>query len=43
MPLEFHVPGKEIANLDILRQALPLVLVYLLSFIQTNRDPVRMA
>jgi uncharacterized membrane protein len=36
MVLELHVPGKEIDNLDALRQALPLVLVYLLSFIQTG-------
>jgi uncharacterized membrane protein len=36
MVLEFHVPGKEITNLDALRQAIPLVLVYLLSFIQTG-------
>jgi uncharacterized membrane protein len=36
MVLELHVPSKEINNLDALRQALPLVLVYLLSFIQTG-------
>jgi len=36
MVLELHVPGKEIKNMDGLRQALPLVLVYLLSFIQTG-------
>jgi uncharacterized membrane protein len=36
MVLELHVPSKDINNLDALRQALPLVLVYLLSFIQTG-------
>ncbi len=36
MVLEIHVPGKEIANPAALRLALPLVLVYLLSFIQTG-------
>lgn len=36
MVLELHIPGKEIHNLDALRQALPLVLVYLLSFVQTG-------
>jgi uncharacterized membrane protein len=36
MVLELHVPGKEIANAAALRQALPLVLVYLLSFTQTG-------
>jgi uncharacterized membrane protein len=36
MVLELHVPSKEISNLDALRQGLPLVLVYLLSFIQTG-------
>src|ERR1700733_2755894 len=36
MVLELHVPNKEIANLDALRVYLPLVLVYLLSFIQTG-------
>ena len=34
MVLELHVPGKEIADLGALRLELPLVLVYLLSFIQ---------
>ncbi|MGB9032773.1 MAG: TMEM175 family protein [Acidobacteriaceae bacterium] len=36
MVLELRVPGKEIANLAALRLDLPLVLVYLLSFIQTG-------
>jgi uncharacterized membrane protein len=36
MVLELHVPGKEIANPAALHQALPLVLVYLLSFTQTG-------
>ena len=36
MVLELHIPDKEIHNLDALRQALPLVLVYLLSFVQTG-------
>lgn len=36
MVLELHVPGKEIATLAALRLDLPLVLVYLLSFIQTG-------
>jgi uncharacterized membrane protein len=36
MVLELHVPNKEIANLAALRLELPLVLVYLLSFIQTG-------
>ena len=36
MVLELHVPGKEIANLAALRLELPLVLVYLLSFVQTG-------
>ena len=34
MVLELHVPNKEIGNSAALRQVLPLVLVYLLSFIQ---------
>jgi uncharacterized membrane protein len=34
MVLEIHVPGKEIGDLGALRVELPLVLVYLLSFIQ---------
>jgi uncharacterized membrane protein len=36
MVLELHVPGKEIDNFEALRQALPILLVYLLSFIQTG-------
>ncbi|MFY9745272.1 MAG: TMEM175 family protein [Acidobacteriaceae bacterium] len=36
MVLELRVPGKEIANPAALRLELPLVLVYLLSFIQTG-------
>jgi uncharacterized membrane protein len=36
MVLELHVPNKEINNLNALRLELPLVLVYLLSFIQTG-------
>jgi uncharacterized membrane protein len=36
MVLELHVPSKDIDNLDALRQVIPLVLVYLLSFIQTG-------
>jgi len=36
MVLELHVPGKEISNLDGLRALLPLLLVYLLSFVQTG-------
>ena len=36
MVLELHVPGKEIGNFEALRQALPILLVYLLSFIQTG-------
>jgi uncharacterized membrane protein len=36
MVLELHVPGKEFANSAALHQALPLVLVYLLSFTQTG-------
>jgi uncharacterized membrane protein len=36
MVLELRVPGKEFANPAALRQALPLVLVYLLSFTQTG-------
>ncbi len=36
MVLELHVPGKEISNVDGLRAVLPLLLVYLLSFVQTG-------
>jgi uncharacterized membrane protein len=36
MVLELHVPSKEISNLDGLRALLPLLLVYLLSFVQTG-------
>ncbi len=36
MVLELHVPGKEVSNLDGLRAVLPLLLVYLLSFVQTG-------
>ena len=36
MVLELHVPGKEISNLDGLLALLPLLLVYLLSFVQTG-------
>ena len=34
MVLELKVPGREISNIEGLHQVLPLVLVYLLSFIQ---------
>ena len=36
MVLELHVPSKDISNIDGLRALLPLVLVYLLSFVQTG-------
>ena len=36
MVLELHVPTKEISNTDGLRALLPLLLVYLLSFVQTG-------
>jgi uncharacterized membrane protein len=36
MVLELHVPAREISNLAALRLDLPLVLVYLLSFIQAG-------
>ena len=36
MVLELKVPARDITNLDGLRQDLPLILVYLLSFIQTG-------
>jgi uncharacterized membrane protein len=36
MVLELHVPSKDISNIDGLRAILPLVLVYLLSFVQTG-------
>jgi uncharacterized membrane protein len=36
MVLELHVPGKEISNLDGLHALAPLLLIYLLSFVQTG-------
>jgi len=36
MVLELHVPGKEVSNTEGLRNVLPLVFVYLLSFVQTG-------
>ncbi len=36
MVLELHVPGNEISNPNGLRAILPLLLVYLLSFVQTG-------
>lgn len=36
MVLELHVPAKNISNLDGLRELLPLITVYLLSFVQTG-------
>jgi uncharacterized membrane protein len=36
MVLELHVPAKNISNLDGLRELLPLLTVYLLSFVQTG-------
>jgi uncharacterized membrane protein len=36
MVLELKVPAREVSNVDGLRQALPLVLIYLLSFVQTG-------
>ena len=36
MVLELHVPGKEISNADGLRALVPLLTVYLLSFVQTG-------
>ncbi|MGA8938470.1 MAG: TMEM175 family protein [Acidobacteriaceae bacterium] len=36
MVLELRVPSKEISNLDGLRALLPLLIVYLLSFVQTG-------
>ena len=36
MVLELHVPAKEVSNIDGLHALLPLVLVYLLSFVQTG-------
>jgi uncharacterized membrane protein len=36
MVLELHVPTKDISNTDGLRALLPLLLVYLLSFVQTG-------
>jgi len=36
MVLGIHVPGKEVDNVEALRQGLPIILVYLLSFIQTG-------
>lgn len=36
MVLDIHAPAKEISNVNGLRQMLPLVFVYLLSFVQTG-------
>jgi uncharacterized membrane protein len=36
MVLELHVPGKEVSNLNGLQELLPLLTVYLLSFVQTG-------
>ena len=36
MVLELHVPGKEVSNTDGLLALAPLLLVYLLSFVQTG-------
>jgi uncharacterized membrane protein len=36
MVLELHVPSKEISNLDGILALVPLLLVYLLSFVQTG-------
>jgi uncharacterized membrane protein len=36
MVLELHVPGKDVSNLDGLRALVPLLTVYLLSFVQTG-------
>jgi hypothetical protein len=36
MVLEIHVPGREVSNAAAIRQILPLLLVYLLSFIQAG-------
>jgi uncharacterized membrane protein len=36
MVLELKVPGKEVSNVAGLRMTLPLLLVYLLSFVQTG-------
>ena len=36
MVLELHVPGKEVSNLNGLIALAPLLLVYLLSFVQTG-------
>ena len=36
MVLELHVPGKEVSNLDGLIALVPLLTVYLLSFVQTG-------
>ena len=36
MVLELHVPGKDISNGEALGKVLPLIFVYLLSFVQTG-------
>ena len=36
MVLELHVPSRDVSNLDGLRALLPLLTVYLLSFVQTG-------
>ncbi len=36
MVLELHVPGKEVSNLNGLHELIPLLTVYLLSFVQTG-------
>ena len=36
MVLELHVPGKEVSNVDGLLSLVPLLTVYLLSFVQTG-------
>jgi len=36
MVLELHVPGKDVSNVDGLRALVPLLTVYLLSFVQTG-------
>jgi uncharacterized membrane protein len=36
MVLELHVPGKEVSNLDGILAIVPLLTVYLLSFVQTG-------
>ncbi len=36
MVLDLHVPGKEVSNLNGIRELIPLLIVYLLSFVQTG-------